>query len=360
MVDGNNSIFIITFMMIKKQKLFITLLPLTLICFCWIAQAGARSDKTKLPGKNIIPAKMVAIFPFRNFTARPADNWLMDGFREGITSILIEGDENKIVGRETLDSAISQANLSAQEYFNTDKVAAVGRSAGANTAVMGSFQNVEGALTVFLRIVDCSSAQINNKFRIQIGSPKNYRFFYDIYDLTVEVQEGLGWRFDKVSTTKAQKILTRTKDIKAYEFLINGKRALMAGPGQDSQVSVVWFQEALKRDYNYSLAHAGLASAYAIQAFYLKQQGQEYQFTMGRARSSLQQALALEPDLPKYHYRVAKTYIDSDVQYLLGLTFMGKGECGKAIKAFEKGLSLTPNDIMAKKYLNECKGKTGN
>jgi serine/threonine-protein kinase len=58
--------------------------------------------------------------------------------------------------------------------------------------------------------------------------------------------------------------------------------------------SVESFQQAIARDPDYALAHAGLAAAYAIQA-YLR--GESRDEALGEARAAVERALRLDPDL---------------------------------------------------------------
>src|SRR5207249_887871 len=95
------------------------------------------------------------------------------------------------------------------------------------------------------------------------------------------------------------------------------------------------FQDALARDPKFALAHAALGEAYWVQYRETKDEA-----AVTRARSSITEALRLEPDQPL-------------IRFALALVYDGTGHPQEALEELQRVLALQPGNDDAHRVLGD-------
>ena len=115
---------------------------------------------------------------------------------------------------------------------------------------------------------------------------------------------------DEIARTIAEKLKSKlagggqrplvqapTRDLEAYQLYLQGRfHWLQRGAGL--MRALPYFDAALARDPNFALVYAGIADTHVLQALYGSARPSEI---MPKARSAVERALVLEPDLAEAH-----------------------------------------------------------
>jgi serine/threonine-protein kinase len=220
----------------------------------------------------------LAVLPFENATGDEAVEYLSDGISENLIHTLSRLPDLKVISRRSA-FAFKDEDSSLRE---------IGETLGIDAVVVGSLAQRGDDLAISAELVDVRD-------EAQLWGAKYSRPAEDLLSVESEIAATIARTLRRQLSGEDEERLSRraSADPEAYRLYLKG-RELLVGSQREMDKSVESFQRAIARDPDYALAHAGLAAAYAIQA-YLR--GESRDEALGEARAAVERALRLDPDL---------------------------------------------------------------
>ena len=276
--------------------------------------------KQALPPKQI---RSIAVLPFKPLAVEARDESLQLGMADSLITTL--SNVNQIMIRPT--SAV-------RKYTGLEQDAvAAGREQRVDGVLDGSIQRLGDRIRVTVRLL-----RVEDGAQLWAGTfdEKSKDIFVIQDSISKQVAEALAVQL----TGEERELLTKhhTDNTEAYQLYLKGRYFLNKSTEQDFNKSIDYFQQALEKDPNYALPHAGLADSYAqLGSYGLIQMNESYP----RARSELIRALEMDEKLGEAHAS-------------LGFILMNYyWDWGDAEKRFKRAIELNPNYAMAHNWYSQ-------
>jgi serine/threonine-protein kinase len=175
--------------------------------------------------------------------------------------------------------------------LDQDPIAA-GRELGVDTVLDGSLQRSGERLRVAVRLLRVADGQ-------QLWAQRFDQDFTTIFD----VQDIIADRVAQAVSVhwvggRATRGVPYTQDPEAYALYASGQFAWTRQTEPSLLQAVGFFEQAIARDPNYALAYASLADSYALLGIFGMRAPQE---VFPKARSAVEKALSIDPDLAAAH-----------------------------------------------------------
>ena len=224
----------------------------------------------------------LAVLPFENATGDPAVEYLSDGISENLIVTLSRLPELRVISRRSA-FAFKGEETGLRE---------IGETLGVDALVLGTLAQRGTDLAITAELVDVRD-------ETQVWGDRYSRPADDLLRVEEEIASTIAHTLRRqLSGEEAERLARRTPDDpEAYRLYLKG-RELLVGSQREMDKSIESFQQAIARAPDYALAHAGLATAYAIQA-YLR--GMDREEVLAEARAAVERALELDPDLAEAH-----------------------------------------------------------
>lgn len=257
----------------------------------------------------------LAILPFHPLNAADEIGFLSTGLPDGIITRLANVRQIRV--RPT--SAILR--------YEKQKVSAqtVGRELDTDYVVMGTMQKVGDHLQVNVQLVRTSD-------EVPLWGDQFDKGRADLLSLqdAVATQIAEALRIKMTAAEQARVYRRYTDNAAAYELYLLGRSKLARYTKDDTLSAVKAFDDALRLDANYALAHAGLAEASAQMRIRFAPPD-EVKSWDERAKQSANRALALDPNLAEAHEALAAVYRSSEFDW------------EQTIAESDRALSMNPN-----------------
>jgi serine/threonine protein kinase/tetratricopeptide (TPR) repeat protein len=251
----------------------------------------------------------------------------------GLASV-ITTDLAKIGGLSVLSKAAGAGLAPGGAGRGTRELA---RELGANIILEGEVQRAGGRLRITARLIDVESARAiwGEQYR---GDES------ELFEIQDKVCEGVAGAL-KVGVSEEVRVRLAqpaTVNLDAFELYSKG-RAFLERRDHVGNIdfAIQMFEEALKLDPDFALAHAGLG-----EAFWMKYEATKDAAWVGRAESESDRALVLDPNQPQVHVS-------------LGIVYHGTGALENAIEEFQCAVELQPLNDSAHRWLGQCYSQTG-
>jgi serine/threonine-protein kinase len=263
------------------------------------------------------PIKSIAVLPFKPLVAESRDETL----EMGMTDTLI-----------TKLSAIRQINVrpisAVRKYTGLDQdPMAAGREQRVDAVLDGSIQKSGEKIRVTVRLV-----------RVEGGAPLWASQFdekmTDIFAVQDSISERVAGALAVKLTSEEKQRLTKpyTANTEAYELYLKGRYHLNRLTDDGFLKSLDYFQQAIERDPNFALAHAGVAESYnALGGFNVRPPKEVYP----KAKSAAVNALKLDDALAQAHTALATIKLAYDWDW------------SGAEREFNRAIELNPSDSEA-------------
>ena len=274
----------------------------------------------------IPPEKKVAVLPFQNIGGDPANQAFCEGLMEFLTSKLSQLQQFQgSLWIVPASEVRGQSVRSAQDAHRAFRV---------NLALTGSIQRVGSHARVIVNLIDARTLRLLRSFDAQIADA----------DLQDQVITRTASMLDLELLPAARQVLAAggTSTPAAYDLYLEGYGYLRRyGPIENAERAAQLFQQALTRDRNYALAHAGLGESY----------WRKYELTrdpkwVEEARQYCRKAEKLDPSI-------------SGVHLASGRIEAGLGRYSEAIKEYTRALDLDPASVDARNGLALAYEKAG-
>ena len=233
--------------------------------------------------------RRIAVLPFLNISPDPNDAYFADGLTEELIARL-----STISGLEVI------ARTSIMRFRGTVKsVREIGKELETGSVLEGSVRKAANRLRVTAQLIDATTEK---HLWVQ-----NYdRQLEDIFAIQTEVAQSVA---DALKTqlldVERQQIAKKpTGDIGAYALYLKGRHYWNERNRESLQRAIKYFEEAIKREPEFSLAYSGIADSYIVlvdHGYTARSEG------YAKARSAAMKALELDDTLAEAHTSLANT-----------------------------------------------------
>ena len=300
----------------------------------------------KLTRMEALEPRRVAALPLSILSADQQDEYFADGLTEEIINTLSSIPGLRVIARTSV-MKYKQASKSAGE---------IGRELKVGTILEGSVRKAGGRLRISVQLIDVGS-------EAPIWAQKYDRDLEDVFKIQTDIADRVAEAL-KVQLLREDKTLIEKKapeDIGAYVLYLRGRYYWSKRTKEDLEKAIAYFGEAIEKDPNYALAHAGMADCYTLMGRHLYLPRKE---AYPKARDYANRALELNDNLAEAHTSLAAvlTIYDWDwdgaeehfrhairlnpnyaaAQYWHSVLLQTTGNLQESVKAAEKAQSLDP------------------
>ncbi len=322
-----------------------SILALVLAGAFWILER--RAEQTARARLGDIPAQSVAVLPFENLSADPANAFFATGIQDEIITRLSKIAALKVISRTS----------TAQYGSKPGNLAQIAKELGVVAILEGSVQKVGNTIRVNVQLIKPTTdshlwAEIYDRELIDILKVES--------DVATEIASSL-----RATLSPEEKTLVENKptnNAEAYVLYLKGIEAVTRAVGSAVPLEEAqhFFEQAIAADPPFALAHARLSRAHSsIHALY-----QPTEIHKLSSKAEADEALRLQPDLSEAHlalgnyfgrverdyekalkeYAIARKTSPNDSTILMstGNIHMRQGHFREAIADLERAASLDP------------------
>lgn len=295
--------------------------------------------------------KSIAVLPFTNMSNDPDQEYFSDGLTDDILTQLAKIDEFRVISR-----------TSVMQYKDSPTtITEIGRKLNVGLILEGSVQKSGDQVRITAQL-------INAKTDEHIWAESYDRPISDLFKIQREVALAIAdITKAKLSPSNEEKISAiPTENIEAYQLYQRGKYYLEQPhfSKQEWEKAIGYFNEAVQLDPNFAEVYGQLAKCHA-RLYNLKSDRTETRKNM--AKDAAEKAISLDAHNPNiqlaigYYYlwaledninalsyfEFAAEKLENNVEVLIAKAslYEAKGEWGKYIKSYEKGVAISPLDL---------------
>jgi adenylate cyclase len=249
----------------------------------FLAVANRLTDTDSPPV--VVEEGSVAVLPFENLSGEEANRYFSDGMTEEVIARLARIPDLKVISR-----------TSAMRFRDTELgPGEIGRELGVASILEGSVQRDGDRLRISARLVDSRSTRT-------LWAESYDRAMEDIFaiqtDLAERIAGSLGLALAGIDPATAVGPGLPTSDLEAYDLYLRGRFFWNQRNPEALARSIQLFEEAIARDPDFYMAHAGLADSWVVMPYHT---GGAARGSLDRALEAADRALALRPDLGEAH-----------------------------------------------------------
>jgi len=224
----------------------------------------------------------IAVLPFENQSADPDVEYLSDGIAESLINALARSSDLKVISRTS-----AFAFKGSQEAIRD-----IGRKLGVRALLVGRLVQRGDQIALSAELVDVADER-------QLWGGRYERSLSDLLDVEQELTRTI---LDKLrlslSGQETERLAGRgTRNPEAYQLYLKG-RHFSEGTATEMDKGLEAFEQAVRLDPNYALAHAAIAEAYLLRVLHGTSNPDD---ARRAAREALDRAVAIDPDLPDAH-----------------------------------------------------------
>jgi len=254
----------------------------------WLYQRGGHTPITPAPAGAATanatdPRPSIAVLPFVNLSDDRGNEYFSDGLAEQILNDLARVEGINVVGR-TSSFAFKGRNLDLR---------AIGRELGVAHILEGSVRKAGNRVRISAELISAVDG-------FHLWSASYDRELTDVFAIQEQIATHV---IDALRVSllgaEAQRLRARpTRNLEAYQAYLQGMQQLARATWGSLREATSEFRRALVLDPHYTLAHVGLAEAYATLAYTGAVTPEE---ALDVAGPAIERALAIDPQLPDAH-----------------------------------------------------------
>jgi serine/threonine protein kinase/tetratricopeptide (TPR) repeat protein len=291
-------------------------------------RSGSLAAAIRTSGRAIAVHPTILVLPLQSVGTDERSTYIGIGLAHAITT-----DLAKIKGLSVLSKSAGAGRLDE----TGQGVRQLAHELGATILLEGEVMRAGEIIGVMARLTDAETGRViwGSQYRGDAA---------DLFSIQDAVCESIAEALKLGISNDVRNEIARpaTTNIDAFEFYSKG-RAFIERRDQKENIdfAIQMFQEALRLDPNFALAHAGLGEAY----------WQKYQIThdsswVESAIAASDHALVLDPNQAPIHIA-------------LGIIYHGTGKIDSAIEEFEIATELQPMSDDGHKWLGRCWQRKG-
>jgi len=272
----------------------------------------------------VAPEKSIAALPFENLSEDKANAYFADGIQDEILTRLSKIADLKVISRTS-----TQRYKSAPENLRE-----IAKQLGVAHIVEGSVQKSGDTVRVNVQLIKAANDS-------HLWAETFDRKLTDIFAVETDIAETIADSLKaRLSRSERQAIAVRpTANAEAYELYLKGRFFWNKRTGADLRKAIDYFNDAIAKDPNYALAHAGLADCYDLLCEYSDLPPKE---SYPKAKLAAIKALQLDDTLGEAHTSLAYSLINYDWDWRSGE------------KEYRRAIQLNPNYATAHQWYAEC------
>ncbi len=256
----------------------------------------------------------VVVLPLENMSGDPEQTYFSDGLAEDLITDLSKISGLFVIARNTAFTYRGKA-LDLKE---------VCRELSVRFALEGSVRRAGNRVRITTQLIDGTSGG-------HVWAERYDRELTDIFavqdEVTGEIVAAL-----KVHLTpdERRRVESRgTESIEAYDGFLRGRQLFWQSTSRESTAQAqALFQEAIRLDSGFALAHAYLALTLALE--YVNRWSADPEGSLQRAQEEVGRALALDPK-------------EAEAHYVQGIIHLWRKDVDQAIADAEQAIALDPN-----------------
>jgi serine/threonine protein kinase/Tfp pilus assembly protein PilF len=258
--------------------------------------------------------RSIAVLPLENLSGDPAQEYFADGMTEALTSEMAKIGALRVISR-----------TSAMQYKGARKpLPEIAQELNVDGIVQGSVLRSSGRVKITAQLIRAATDQ-------HLWAGEHIRELTDILSLQSDVARSIAHQVqiqltaqDTVRLSKATKV-----NPDAHDAYLRGRFYWNKDAREDLERARQYFEQALEKDPNYALAHAGLADYYSVLPFYTNARPDD---VFPKAKEAVGKALQLDNSLSEAHG--TRAYI---------LTYYDWNWSAAELE-FQQAVALNPND----------------
>jgi len=227
--------------------------------------------------------KSIAVLPFKNLSDNKEDEYFSDGITDDIIAQLSKIIDLKVISR-----------TSVMQYKGISKnVREIGKELDVGTVLEGSVRRSGNQVRIVAQLIDAQNEG-------HLWSDTYDKEMTHIFAIQSDVAQRIAAELKaKLSSEEKERIEKRqTEDTEAYQLYLKGRFYWNKRKMVDLRKAIDYFNQAIEKDPNYSLAYAGLASTYVLLP---DASGLSKVECMSRAETAVKKALNLDSALSEAH-----------------------------------------------------------
>ena len=209
--------------------------------------------RAREPGRGATDRTSVAVLPFVDLSPAHDREYFSDGMTEELINTLGRVEGVRVASRMS----------SFAFKGKTPDVREVGTRLGVATVLEGSVRTADSTLRITARLSDAREGY-------QLWSRTYERKLEDVFEIQEEISRSIVETLKGTLLGSADSAATakRDRDLEAYSLYLRGRHAWYRRTREGLRAAATYFAEAIEKDPQYALAHAGLADAHAVLGFY--------------------------------------------------------------------------------------------
>lgn len=288
-----------------------------------------------LPGEKAVPSaaalepNRIAVIPLAMLSSDPQDEYFADGLTEEVINTLSSIAGLKVIARTSM-MKYKGGNKSASEIAGELNV---------GTVLQGTVRKAGDMVRVSIQMVDGRTDE-------QVWAQNYDRKLEDVFAIQTDIAEKVSEAL-KVELLKEQRAMIERKapeNVDAYVLYLRGRYHWGKRDEEDLKKAVGYFEQAIKKDPNYTCAYAGLADCYTLMGRHLYM---PVNAAFAKARDYANKALEIDDALAEAHTSLA------------GILFNYDWDWKGAEERFRRAIQLNPNYATAHHWYSMLLSTTG-
>ncbi len=304
------------------------------------------------------PRKSVAVLYFENQSGGKEDEYFRDGMTEDIITELSKITQLQIFPRSEM-LAFRDKPTSAPQ---------IGQQLGATFVLEGTIRRYGDRLRITAQLVESAT-------RHSVWAERYDRQLEDVFAIQDEIARSIAQALRITLTPQQEKTigLKPTDNPLAYDFYLRGRNYTRR---ENMDYALQMFEQAIKLDKNFALAHAGIANLCGL-IFELREQNPDW---ISRGLAACDRAMALAPELPEVMVARARLFYaqkkfdeselmarraierkhDCDGAWnILGRALLSNGKYEEAVNLAEQAIEANGDDYNTYVPYNTCLKRLG-
>ncbi len=259
----------------------------------------------------------IAVLPFVNMSPDPDNEYFSDGMTEETINGLAKLPGLRVAAR-TSSFAFKGKSMSATD---------IGTELNVDAVLEGSVRKAGNRIRITAQLTNVDDGY-------HLWSERYDRELEDVFAIQDEIAAAIvGTLEGHMAAERYEQVIRRyTDNVEAFEFYLKGRYVERARRREGFGKGIEYFEQAIDKDPNYALAHAGVADSYTFLAFYRFLPPHD---AFPKANVAAMRALDADELLPEAHISLA------EVKFLYEWDWEG------AEREFVRALELNPDDATA-------------
>jgi serine/threonine protein kinase/tetratricopeptide (TPR) repeat protein len=265
----------------------------------------------------------IAVLPLENLSDDPEQEYFTDGMTDALIGKLAQISALRVISR-----------TSVMKYKETRKsIPEIARELDVDALIEGTVLQSEDQVRITVQLLGARPER-------HLWASDYVRDLSDVIVLQEEVSRSIAGEINVTVTQEEQARLSaaRPVDPEVYGLYLKGRFYWNLRTHESLERSMMYFQEALKIDPNYALAHIGMADCFLIMGFYAALSPEE---AFPTAKAFVEKALKLDDTLAEAYNSLAY------IKMLYDWDWDG------AEADFKKAIELNPNYSVAHQWYGE-------